>query len=324
MKKYLLLTLSLLTLASCGRNIITSNDSTSEDNILAPINIICPTGAPAVAFYNHAEDSHFETNSTPSNIVAMLNSSSDKDMVVIDTVSGIKAIQKGAPYKLAAIITFGNFYIASTGHDTNNQMDPTDKIVLFGQNQTPDLVFHYLYGDTYNDAIEYVTNVQDAAKCLASGKNIVTTSDVDYVFVAEPVLSATLSNQNAATYGKASLYKNIQEEYKIKSKGLNMIQASVFVKNSIDKSIMDAHLRLLNDDIENVIETPSLIDETIGKLDADRASAIYGIAPAMAKKTIQDNNKLGLGFAYAKNNKQAISSFASLFGVESINDEIYY
>ena len=85
------------------------------------LKILCPTGAPAVAFYNYAKDSNFETNSVPKNIVSEMNQNSTKDIIVIDTVSGLKAINNGAPFKIASTITFGNFYIASTGNDDNNQ-----------------------------------------------------------------------------------------------------------------------------------------------------------------------------------------------------------
>ena len=178
------------------------------------VKVICPTGAPAVAFYTHFDDENFETNGTPSNIVSFMNETSPYDAVVIDTVSGIKAINNGAPFKLLSTITFGNFFIASTGHDEDGVMDASDKIVLFGKNQTPDLLFHYIYGTDYDASIEYVTAVSDAAGCLASGKNVATGSDVDYVFVAQPVLFATLNNKNAPTYGKSGVYANIQDEYK--------------------------------------------------------------------------------------------------------------
>ena len=189
-KRYLLLT--LLCLTSCNV------DHSS-------LKIICPTGAPALAFYN---TDNFETNSTPSNIVAMMNGDSNYDVVVIDTVSGLKAINNGADFKIAATITFGNFYIASTGSDDDNIMDKNDTIILFGQNQTPDLLFNKIYGEGYN--IEYVTNVQDAAKCLVTGTNMITKSTVDYVFIAQPALFTVLNNTNAATYGKANVYANIQ------------------------------------------------------------------------------------------------------------------
>lgn len=313
-KRYLLL--SLVLLSSCSSKVDTSG-----------LKIVTPTGAPAFAFYNHASSSNFETNSTPSNIVAMMNDKSDKDIVVIDTVTGIKAIQKGAPYLLAANITLGNFYIASTGNDDNNVMDEDDKIVLFGEKQTPDLVFHYIYGDVFDKNIEYVTNVQDAAKCLASGKNLVTGSSIDYVFVAQPVLYTILNNKNAATYSKAGIYENIQEKYNEKSDNLSLIQASVFVKNSDESEYnktISAFLKDLKSDITSVISNPNLMDNTIGKLETEVATSLYGTNYQMVKKVIEDDNSLGLGYIKAIDNKKAIDNFISLFGMDKTNEEIYF
>ena len=313
-KRYLLL--SLVLLSSCSSKVDTSG-----------LKIVTPTGAPAFAFYNHASSSNFETNSTPSNIVAMMNDKSDKDIVVIDTVTGIKAIQKGAPYLLAANITLGNFYIASTGNDDNNVMDEDDKIVLFGEKQTPDLVFHYIYGDIFDKNIEYVTNVQDAAKCLASGKNLVTGSSIDYVFVAQPVLYTILNNKNAATYSKAGIYENIQEKYNEKSDNLSLIQASVFVKNSDESEYnktISAFLKDLKSDITSVISNPNLMDNTIGKLETEVATSLYGTNYQMVKKVIEDDNSLGLGYIKAIDNKKSIDNFISLFGMDKTNEEIYF
>lgn len=313
-KRYLLL--SLVLLSSCSSKVDTSG-----------LKIVTPTGAPAFAFYNHASSSNFETNSTPSNIVAMMNDKSDKDIVVIDTVTGIKAIQKGAPYLLAANITSGNFYIASTGNDDNKVMDSDDKIVLFGEKQTPDLVFHYIYGDVFDKNIEYVTNVQDAAKCLASGKNFVTGSSIDYVFVAQPVLYTILNNKNAATYSKAGIYENIQDKYKEKSDNLSLIQASVFVKNSDESEYnktISAFLKDLKSDITSAISNPNLMDNTIGKLETEVATSLYGTNYQMVKKVIEDDNSLGLGYIKAIDNKKAIDNFISLFGMDKTNEEIYF
>ena len=65
-KKYLLL--SLICLTSCNVDHST-------------LKIVCPTGAPALAFYNNVENANFETNSTPSNIVSMMNGNSNYDIV---------------------------------------------------------------------------------------------------------------------------------------------------------------------------------------------------------------------------------------------------
>lgn len=311
-KKYFILS-TLFLLTACGGNPDTSS-----------LHIVSPSGAPAVAFYNEAKNERFETNSNPSNIIAMMTEASDKDIVVIDTVSGIQAIQNGAPYSLAATITFGNFYIAATGNDDNAIMDGDDKIVLFGQGKTSDLVFHYIYGEQFDANIEYVPAVKDAAACLATGKNAVTSSTIDYVFVAEPVLFATLNNANAATYGKSSVYANIQDLYQEKTGGSSLIQASVFVRNATEKKVIQTYLSDLEENIQKALENPTLVEEGMNQIPLEQATALYGIAPTVAKAVLANGNRLGLGYKTAIDNKNAIDQFIQLFGLGSTNEEIYF
>ena len=285
----------------------------------AELKIVCPTGAPAIAFYKEFHNSNFETNGVPSNIIAMMSETSDKDLVAIDTLGGIQAINKGAPYKIAASLTFGNFFIASTGNDANGQMDVGDKIVLFGQNQTPDKLFHYIYGNQYDEGIEYVGNVQDAAKCLISGKNAVTTHSVDYVFVAQPVLLNALAKNT-----KAAKYANIQDLYKEKSEGKELIQASIFVKNTSSKKNVDKYLTQLEKDIEEAVKNPDVITETFKGEEAEQLVSTYGADPSNFVKAIQDNNSLGLGYKKASSNKENIDAFLSLFSIEKTDEKIYY
>ena len=311
MKKRLVLLTSLF-LVSCNKNV--------------DLNVICPIQAPSIAFYGKADSANFETNGTPSNIVSMMTSSSNKDIIVIDTVSGIRAINKGANFKIAATITFGNFFIASTGNDDNNTLDNDDKIVIFGQNQTPDLIFHYLYGNVYDNNIEYVGNVADAGKVLASGKNAITQNNIDYVFIAQPVLYNILNDSNALTYQKASVYANIQQLYKEKSNNQDLIQASIFVRNSDDKQYnkdLKNYLSNLEKSINKGIENPKLIEDGMNKISKDEQKAKFGIVSEVASK-IMANNELGLGYKDAYSIKSSIDSFVELFGIEKTNEEIYY
>ena len=310
-KSYLLLSLLLI---SCQKNI---------ENV----SIICPTGAPAIAFYEQVQNQSFTTNSAPKNIISMMTNSSDKDIIVIDTVSGINAINSGANFKIAATITFGNFFIASTGNDDNGELDSTDKIVLFGENQTPDYIFHYLYGDEFNQNIEYVGNAQDAAKVLASGKNPTTKNTIDYVFLAQPALFSVLNNKEAPTYQKASIYANVQELYKQKSNNKEMIQASIFVKNNDDETYnkkINNYLKSLKKSINNALDNPEIIDKYISKISEEDATSLYGINSKVAIKVLKDNNQLGLGYKNAFSIKDSIDDFIGLFNIEKTNEEIYY
>lgn len=303
MKKSLLTILPMLLIASsCKVN--------TED-----LTILTPTGAPAVAFYNHYYNENYVTNSSPINIVSSMTDNGS-DIVVIDTIKGIDAIKNGSPYKLAANITFGNFYIASTGNDDNETMDKDDVIVSFGIGQTPQKVFELIYGTDYTN-IEYVENVSQAAKCLQTKQTIDKSKDVDYVFIAEPVLTQSLKVNT-----DAKVYANIQEKYTKKTnKGL--IQAGVFVKNSTDKNKVNKFLDDLNNDISNLLADSEVLTTTLKDVDNDAYVAKYGIGMPIAKQTISNNNKIGLGFKYASENNDNIKEFCKLFNLEVNDEEIY-
>lgn len=306
MKKQSVLLISFF-LASCNYN----HES---------LKIITPVGAPALAFYTQVENPNFQTNSTPSNIVAMMNNSSEYDIVVIDTVSGLKAIENGAPFKIAATLTHGNFFIAGTGNDDNKTMDKDDVIVLFGQNQTPDLLFKHIYGEGYN--LEYVTNIQDASKCLASGKNIISKSEVDYVFMAQPALYSVLNNKEALTYNKSYIYSDIQKEYN-KKNDLDIVQASLFVNNNSDRLMVKSFLNELKNGLNDLIKTPEILSDYLNFED-EQISSIYGGNFNASINLLKDNNALGLYYKDAKDNKDNIDEFIKLFGLNETNKETYF
>lgn len=316
MKKIIIGLLILLTISGCNRNV-----ETIVDYEYSGMGIVSATGAPSLAFINSIDDETFETNAVPSNIVSMMTTNSDKRVVVIDTISGINAIKKGAPYKLMANITFGNFYIASTGNDDNDQMDEDDTIVIFGQGITPDVVFHYIYGDKFDNSIEYVQSVQDAGKCLAVGKNLETGSSVDYVFIAEPVLTNILNNSEAPTYGKAKSFINIQDEYYKKS-NLEMIQASIFVKDDGYIQDYDDYSHYLEENIEQILTNKEYVEFYLNSKSNDEVSSIFGIGTNLIYKVLADNS-IGLGYKKAIDNKEAIDNFVGLFGGEATSEEIY-
>ena len=284
------------------------------------LTIVSPTGAPAVAFYNHALNENYTTNATPSNIVSGMTKNG-KDIVVIDTLSGIKAIKEAkAPYKIFATITFGNFYLVGTGNDEDATLDEDDQIVLFGRGQTPDKLFNYLYPNYTN--INFVTNVSEAGKCLCSGKIIEQNKNADYVFVAEPILSNILTNQECDTYMKTTTI-DIQEKYKEKTNDKRLTQASIFVKNGTDKEQLKQFANSLKADIDNGIKMPQLIFDGMSKLEGKEAAAKYGISPQIAKNVMAAGNRLGLGFEYAYEIKADIDAFIALFNQSATDEEDY-
>lgn len=306
-----LLALTSLVLTGCA-------NSTNTHSL--PFSVLTPNGAPAVAFYNYATDTKFETNGVPANILADMRENSPYDMIVIDTTSGISEIKNGAPYKMAATITLGNFFIAATGNDIDGEMNDGDTIVLFGNaNAVPSKIFHYLYGNGFDDSIEYVTNVANASAALVSGTNVATGSTVDYVFIAQPVLHKALQNNS-----EASIYVDVQEAYAEKSEGLPLMQASIFIKNTADKYVVDDLLDALKADIEAGINNPEKIKAGIDQIEASEiAISKFGVDSATIQ-AVMETNGLGLGYVNALENKDAVDAYIALFGMESTLEEIYY
>ena len=319
MKKIIPLLLTTLALAGCA-----NNNSNGADVYYSPemFSIISPTGAPALAFYKYAGLSNFETNAVPTNIVAMMNKG-EKDVVVLPTNAGVQAIVNAkAPYKIAATITFGNFYIVSMNNESNENMDADDTILLFQKNNVPDKIFHYIYGDTLNSALHYVSAVSDAASAIIGGKftdpDLGTELVPNYVMIAEPALTNVKSKKGDAI----SVYANVQEEYKKKSNNAELFQASVFVNNALEYEKVKLFLNDLKGDIEEAIAEPTKMSEGMSKI--EDAATVYGVAPEMAKTVLANGNGMGLGFKLAKDNKEAINTFLGIFGINNVDEKIYY
>ena len=323
MKKLLSLLFVLLLLCGCSapKQDETVPEETKEVD-LSTLTIVTPKGAPVMAFYDQIQNENY-TRVTADAIAALWTGEGSPDVLVVDLTSGIKAIANGAEYKLGAIITFGNFYLASTGNDENDTMDADDKIVLFGnENMLPNKVWHYLYGNDYDDSLLFEADAQQAAAALGSGKYSDGT-DVDYVFLAQPALFAAMKkNENA------KIYADIQAEYKNKS-GLDMIQAAVFIKNSVDTATGNAFLEKLSGSIDAAIKDPQLVADGLSVYTDDEATAQYGFNPTVVVNVFKQtnalgNNAMGLGYAKAIEIKDDIDAFLQIFGIEKTSEEIYF
>ena len=323
MKKILTLIAAVTLLTSCGTPKASSKEGVKEYD-RSTLSVITPTGAPALAFYNYANQTNFETNANPAEGIIPQMVTGKKDVVVLPTNAGIQAIvNKKAEYQIAATITFGNFYLLSMNNDENKTLDANDTILLFQKGNVPDKVFHYVYGNDYDANIHYVSAVSDAAAAVnagqfvdaESGKNVVP----NYVLLAQPVLQTVLTKNADKGY---AVYADMQAKYKEKSDNKALFQASVFVKTSVNKDTAKAFLESLKVDINNAVSNPDVINDSLK--DVTEVQTVYGIAPAMATAVTKNNNGMGLGFEYAKDNIAAIETFLKLFNIEGLNEEVYF
>ena len=164
--------LTIFGVSPVGDENIASESTTSGAESPEQLKFVVPTGAPAIAMADFCDYEGFETVTDPSKIIPLM-AAQQVDIAVLPTNVGVTALTaKKVPYKLLGTITFGNLYIASTGHDDDGVMDENDYIVSFQKGAVPDKIFHYIYGDKFDNALHYVASVNDAAKCLKTGQNL--------------------------------------------------------------------------------------------------------------------------------------------------------
>ena len=320
MKKLLLIFLLLFVVCGCtGKKEETPAEKVIDTDSLT---IVTPTGAPVLAFYDQIANENYSRVAAEA-ISALWTGDASPDILVVDLTSGVKAIANGADYKLGAILTFGNFYLASTGNDEDETMDTDDRIVLFGnENMLPSRIWHYLFNDEYDDSLVYEGNAQIAAAALASGKAS-DGSDVDYVFLAQPALFASMKKNE-----KAKIYMDIQAEYKNRS-GLDMIQAALFINDRVDQETAEKFLKKLEISIDALIENPELANEGLSVYKDEEALTQYGFNPAVVVNVMKQtnalgNNAMGLGFKRAIDIKDDIDAFLNVFGMDKTSEEIYF
>jgi len=305
MKKLNLLLLSVM-LVGCKSN----------NNGYKDFRIIVPTGAPAIAMSAFCDFLNFETVTDPSKILPVM-ATGQVDIAVLPTNVGITAIHdKSIPYKLLGTITFGNFYIASTGNDEDGVVDANDYIVSFQKGAVPDKIFHYVHENSLDNALHYVSSAQEAAKCLKLGKNLTDDSrKVDYVVIAEPALTSVMQ-----TSPNVFVYEDLQESYKLKSGGLGIYQASVFVNKTIDKKIINENIEVdLKMSITEMLTSENAVLNYMNKV--SNPELLFGVNPEVAQQITIIGNKLGLGYERAEKNIDGINLFLSLFGVGELKNE---
>lgn len=315
MKNKLILPITLLglTLTSCN-----TGDNAIEDYM----RVISPSGAPAIAFYNQGTSETFETNSTPSNVLAQLNND-DYGMVVFDFYNGLNNLKKNnGDYKLAKILTGGNLYLV--GIENDKTPEPGDKIVSFGENLIPDLAFKKIYDEEITKNVSYVNGVSDAQAVLASG--MYQGEKVDYVLIAQPALFATMNNKEVPTYGKLNVVASIKDEWFKKTGQAAIPQAGLFVHNDYyvnHKEYFDEQFALIDERIETAIDDPltvkKVMDEQIS--DLTEQQKIFGFNSNVAYN-VQNSKDTPNGFALVRPEEEIdLNAFFDAIGVDQNFDD---
>ena len=274
-KTILAVCLTTILLTGCNKNV---NEDYKK--------IICPSGAPAVAFYDYSTNPNFVT-AAPTSVAAELQNN-NYGTVVFDFLNGLKSIKNNSgDYSLRRIITGGNLYLVGINKETEPTAD--DKIVSFGENLLPDVVYKHIYSSEIVAATSYVPAVSDAGAVLKTG--LFNGEEVDYVLVAQPVLFSVLStSENSEKYHIINCLKDKWAEVT----GLAPVipQAGLFINDTMydkNKTYFDRFLDDLDTYIETCIEDPATMKSGIEKTgDDNEQKTVFGFTSGVAYNVQKD------------------------------------
>lgn len=202
------------------------------------IKIMVPQGSPQLATLGLDDDLYdMDVVIGADPLVAAFGSMSH-DVIIAPTNLGAKLYQAKPSYVLAATLVWGNYYVISTSFETHtiDQLEG-QSIVVFGQNQTSDIIIKHLLSSYEIEAnITYVDSVVAASSLYISDPTLI-------VLVAEPSFSIIKKLIPETKYIDCQeLYANIHDL-------ASYPQASLFVRSDLHRDKVSALL----EDIESSI-----------------------------------------------------------------------
>lgn len=311
MKKLTLLIPTIALVASCG--------GTNQSLRQTDLKIISPTGAPAVSMYNFVNG--LRTVINPASELMPEFKKDNFDVIVAPAKGGLTQIVKqNAAYQMAAVVTFGNFALVSTGKDDNGTLDAGDNVLIFQKTDIPGFVFEYLYGDLELNVYE-VSDVSATVSPLNTGtySSSSGTVELDYVFSAYPVISNV--KKTSQVVEKAS------DAFAKKTNGKRIIQAAVFINKNTNKAKADEFLSLLEQDMSMAVTDPNNIVNTFNLFGGESEQKnMFGVAAGAVYDAMSDKNGLGLGYQRAKDAQEEIDYFINdILDLNlELDEEVYY
>lgn len=313
MKKTFLLIPIVVALAACDTQ--GSNPKLRKTDL----KILSPQEAPAVALCSFANG--LTTVSNPATELIPQFLQNNYDIIVAPAKGGLtNIVKKGAKYKMAAVVTFGNFVLVSTGNDKDNTLNEGDKVLYFQPNDIPGSVFNYLYGDLQLETYS-VNAVQDTVTALNTGKINIAGNEItlDYVYSAEPLIT------NLGKQGK--IVELASTAFSEKSEGEKIMAAAVFVNDNADTAKVDEFLKYLNEDISDEVKNPKKFKQLLNAFgDEDEQLHLFGVNATTVYNCMKNYNGLGIGYLTAKDYQKEIDFFINdiLKSNLTLDEKIYY
>ena len=256
MKKYIVLLLALTL------SVLTACEAELEEESLSAI---APNGAPSLSQAliefdpDHIEPLEYEVDvvAGPDMLVSAFGSESH-DLIFAPTNQGANLYQSGTPYQLAAVVSFGNLYLASG--QTIDDFDDLEgeTITLFGQNSVPDIIVRTLLDSHDFDnppTLDYVDSVDAAGGILQSDSE-------NIVLLAEPALSVQQTQ-----FDDTLSFIDLQDAWNNAFDKAGYPQAGLFVHEDVSDDALKTYLNGLKASIDLANDDPETMAAHAASLD---------------------------------------------------------
>ena len=303
MKKYFVFVLAFVLMLGCALT------ASAEDTRVFTLS--APSGAPALAVAAMAVDNPEAYTFVAADTIAAEFAGNNADFIIAPLNAGAKLYKAGkSTYKLGAVVTWGNLFIASQKADFKLEDINGAEITLFGEDTiNASIVLFALEKNGLTPAnVSYLAGAANTQSLLLTDENAI-------VVTAEPALTAAkIKNENITSYSVNDLYKN--------ATGYDgYTQAALFIK-----------AETLAEDPEGVAEFLEQAAEAAEKCTSDLAA----VADAAVALEILPNPKVAMSaipncairFVPALEAKEQIETTANVdltqFGGAVPADDFYY
>jgi len=279
------------------------------------LTVTAPNGAPALAIAAFAAENDGMYTPVAADAIAAAFADKEADFIIAPINAGAKLFKAGkSTYRLAAVVTWGNLFIASQKADLKAEDLNGAAVVLFGENTINASVVLYALeknGITPGE-VTYLAGADKTKDLLLEDENVI-------VVTAEPALTA--AKLSAQKNGKTVSAISVNELLKQATGDDGYAQAGLFIKAETAEAQPDAVKAWL-----------AKAEEACGKCTAD----VDAVAEAAVKLEILPNAKVAaaaipgcaIRYVSAKDAKELIEKTVAIdpaqFGGEVPADDFYY
>lgn len=266
------------------------------------LSIAAPSGAPAlplaalIADEKYALD--YDIADGPDLLTAEFKAAA-KDFIIAPINVGVKLMRKGAPYKLLAIVSWGNLYVVA-------DHSPSKQFYAFAQDGVPGILLKEFAGYFGRLTYHYCNSASEVYAFLTNGQ-------AHKALLPEPLVTALLATH------KFRVIESFRELYKKEFNVDNYPQAALFIA---DETLAKRETEVMNFTadfalaISNLHANPAVINDIADKVDLQTFNL------PQKELLIKAMPKLALDFTYANDCVPEINAFLKLFEL-SIDDKSY-